>query len=117
MSEVASLENCKRLYELSGWETNIPYDWGVEHQQSLDGLSKKVIQKADFYLYSAGYLLRKLPNQTKLRKAKTMDRYWAYFGNNDKRDSVYADTPEDALALLAIKLFESGVLKKEGRDE
>ena len=29
-------------------------------------------------------------------------------------DPQYGDTPEDAACLLAIKLFEAGVLKREG---
>jgi hypothetical protein len=83
--------------------------------------------------YDAGYLLRKLPetlftgkkNVCDLTVAKTPSCYIADykyrlpFGKGDwlhsyeKAKMTEADTPEDALCLLAIELFEKGILKKE----
>ena len=114
----ANLENCKRLYELSGWEDGklFPVDGG------------------NYPTYSAGYLLRHLPETLDLEKTTVKDLFVAKFPNGyladyryrdphqqnrgggwwhryDKAKEVEADTPEDALCLLAIKLFETGVLK------
>lgn len=123
---VANLENCKRLYELSGWGEDCEFHWlhreifdRIPRQSDLkDGVTEEDYAPA----YSAGYLLRKLPAQFGkrgsnsaecLRLAKGKNKYLAgYIGV----DLVWgfpceADTPEDALCLLAIKLFEEGVLK------
>ena len=89
---VASLENSKRLYELSGWENT---------------------RDAHFDpAYDAGYLLRKFSKRIDvsfdLRNDGTTLRY--YIGGELPTQPIEADTPENALCLLAIKLFEEGVL-------
>lgn len=95
--EVASLSNCKRLFELSEW---IPSETSV--LETSDG----VIPPA----YSAGYLLRKLPDYCPLQRRT--NGTWFIYPNEINPKEITADTPEDALALLAIKLFEEGVLTK-----
>ena len=70
--------------------------------------------------YDAGYLLRKLPRRIDLIQLNE-ERGWlasrtseglqaAQFKSNP---SGVAQTPEDALCLLAIKLFEENILTKE----
>lgn len=124
---VASLELCKELYELSGW----PSELLIWSARSIDGKRRgkhRVIvdqnkQATDSYpAYDLGYLLRKLPallgkrgssSAEGLRLAKDKDKYLAgYIGV----DLVWgfpceADTPEDATCKLAIELFKQGVLK------
>lgn len=118
---VANLENCKRLYELSGWmETSYSYSY-MYTTWKLSQLFSNVHSKKRIPAYDAGYLLRKLsslvgkkygrlylefaqnPNQSK--------QWYCSFVNEDMRFPVgEADTPEDALALLCIKLIEEGIL-------
>lgn len=120
---VASLENCKRLYELSGWEDSL---WHNQVCQARDGAySWSVSDREGGYehypAYSAGYLLRKLPGYAVLKHvdeehAIDGDTFWkAIYQSSIEGKWIEAkgcDTPEDALALLAIRLFEEGVLKK-----
>lgn len=97
---VANLENSKRLYELSRWR---PQLWWLPQ----DG-------------YLLGYLLGKLPRETKIVKGHFQFgdgvRYHAHYSKYDgvtTKTQYYtqlADTPEDAAALLAIKLFEEKIL-------
>ena len=107
MSNTASLENSKRLYELSKWHTG-----SVTEEEWSDPQ------------YTAGYLLRKLPSSTSVNKSSVgySARHRTFDENVNvprlktampARFEVKADTPEDALALLAIKLFEEGILTKE----
>lgn len=112
---VASLENCKRLYELSGWgETDYWYT------QLPDGsyLASDWLDRTEgFAAYDLGYLLRKLNDCH-----TTLTNEWAAGGwravgkaNGEmyvgKQFVQVADNPEDAAALLCIKLIEEGVLK------
>lgn len=106
----ASLENCKKLYELSGWDdllsdgntySDIPR-WGVS----------KVPQ------YPLSYLLRKLPFGSITLGTYKGSWYAQYshetkFKTTDKAKSniEYADTPEDATCLLTIKLIEEKILE------
>lgn len=138
---VASLELCKKLHGLSGWHDTedvwaVNYfldeaprlDWSLQSRSQSIGYPRGKIIPA----YDLGYLLRKLPESTQLRKTKQTegrgrkpgvqpylvscgrlvderpDYYWG------KRNTVIgADTPEDAVAKLAIELFKQGVLQKE----
>jgi hypothetical protein len=97
---VASLELCKALYELSGWA-------GDDSFGDMDS------GKSATPAYDLGYLLRKLPQGTHIVK-NTGDKpdysCWSYLHENV--DTVRADTPEDAACMLAIELFKQGVLKK-----
>ena len=95
---VASLELCKELYELSGWEDTEkvwkytePMSTDVKYGVRKDGdkwcysiqdgpLSSWIPQASAWPAYDLGYLLRKLPfTQVKLRNASNgnHDYYWA----------------------------------------
>lgn len=130
---VASLELCKRLYELSGWG-----DVDFVHQ-SADGQNSFIVcpHERDRKLrqgvaglvefspaYDLGYLLRKL--QYRYPGIGRLDRGWRCMGRledmvtNSKGlviaggalEVAEADTPEDAAAKVAIELFNQGVLKR-----
>lgn len=140
MNEVASLENSKRLYELSNWG-KIKYgdEWegrwywvNPENHQDYTTMDEMHSTMTSIPAYSAGYLLRKLPLFNKfaakdahsgeiidvdfarltLTVADNGQRVACYISKNNNKwyEPQYADTTEDALALLAIKLFEEGVL-------
>lgn len=115
---VASLELCKQLYELSGW------------QDVDESIFSSVTEKLDWIYdapsglwwlpaYDAGYLLRKLPRRIDLIQLHEKRGWLASRSLEGLQAAVFkpnpqgiADTPEDALAQLAIELFKSGVLKK-----
>lgn len=128
MSNTASLENCKRLYELSGWDdTRDYYHSLISHDTKRWSEYKLQDYKPDndfgmrvVPAYDAGYLLRKLPtnsaeaeNNAQFRMTvEYTPRGWkAFYHFGKPMMHEYADTPEDALCLLAIKLFEEGILK------
>lgn len=106
---VSNLENSKRLYEVSGWEP----------EKELEGIKVK----GRIPSYPAGYLLRKLPLELKTpRNGKlylnavedgqdSYTREWRAGYHNGWFE--YDMSPEDALTLLAIKLYEEGILVKE----
>lgn len=102
-----SLEISKRLYELSGWL-----------DPSVNGYSHT--PKAPYY--TVGFLFNKLPTVYReglesfyLGMSKYSDtEYQAYYEGIDtimSPGSPLAETPEDAIGLLAIKMFEEGILK------
>lgn len=124
MSNVASLENCKRLYELSGWEgcwlTHAEWRNGEYVITDLEqAIASGYDQKTP--AYDAGYLLRKLPKRVESQYPDCqlvlypLDSRWisGYEAGQDIHYLSSDDTPEDALTLLAIQLFEQGVLTKE----
>lgn len=106
MTNVASLELCKELYELSGW-SDVTYEyWGVQKRLYL-----KTINATDSDAtpaYDLDYLLRRLNYQLHLQKAgnKWLAKNSAYGNEYGK-----ADTPEDATCKLAIELIKQGVFK------
>lgn len=108
----ASLKNCKRLYELSGWEDN---DIG---SRSYNGVKLSNGKVESITAYDAGYLLRRLPNGSITTPDMNQhgNSHWAEYCTTYPSESglikTHAGTPEDALCLLAIKLFEEGILKK-----
>lgn len=119
---VASLELCKELYELSEWGADGVRVAKYRKNGFLVTWGYMRLMKGEIPAYDLGYLLRKLPAQFGkrgsnsaecLRLAKDKDRYLAgYIGV----DLVWgfpceADTPEDAACKLAIELFKQGVLK------
>lgn len=106
----ASLENCKELYEVSGWL--VP---NMEnHSQAKD---HRVVPA-----YDLGYLLRKLPQEATSKKRggyhylylhHGKQDWYAYYGEIDTTEFMASgDTPEDAACKLAIELFKQGVLTK-----
>jgi hypothetical protein len=120
----ASLELCKELYELSGWDgteakyVNAAHNDPQEYTQlvgDIDGGGYYRVIPA----YDLGYLLRKLPSRIEhdypndLEITKEDDeKYWAAYSHvDDDIISESGDTPEDAACKLAIELFKQGVLK------
>lgn len=103
---VASLELCKELYELSGWappDSDEIYGWDNEQLKT-----KKIVG----YEYDLGYLLRKLqPLEPML---STLGEGWECSALDVGRweANVRELTPEDAACKLAIELFKQGVLEK-----
>lgn len=112
---VASLELCKELYELSGWSSQITHNEPTPSSSLVD-------QVPICPAYDLGYLLRKLPVGSAIDKASD--------GFGARRPPVYgspenvmqpgykaqqtrfpANTPEDATAKLAIELWKQGMLK------
>lgn len=101
---VASLENCKELYKLSGWDdcslmwSNIDVVW-------------RVVKVGDIPAYDLGFLLRKFRAENIVVNLLDVTNRWIAdaggFGTGQ------ADTPEDAACKLAIELFKQGVLDKE----
>lgn len=123
---VASLELCKELYELSGWESDPSYyrEIGKEEWKfspfwfNTLSLKKKSPPFEKVPAYSLGYLLRKLP--TNSATAKMSSSYMAMcdpkFGDLLGKNFAMqheAATPEDATCKLAIELLKQGILKRE----
>lgn len=119
---VASLELCKELFELSGWrnasdqyiQMNDP-DAPIELRSGYDNLSElgnysfSEISPA----YDLGYLLRKLPYLTLTNDYERGTWYCGEYGWYDDIgwiERVEADTPEDAACKLAIELFKQKLL-------
>jgi len=126
--QVASLNLCKELYELSGWNnTEHSYYADPGGLPSLDatGLHHKVAPA-----YDAGFLLRKLPREIEnprgvlMMQARHNGYYYAYTTKTgqewpfDERAVVYQidKTPENALCKLAVELFKAGVLTREAKE-
>lgn len=107
----ASLEHCKELYELSGWEDTEKLhcltcgDITQQGAKINDGRTHESVPA-----YTLGYLLRKLPE---VRVLQMPDNGWNVYTGAEPMADVYADTPEDAACKLAIELFKAGILKKE----
>lgn len=135
---VAAVNHCKKLYELSAWGEQIKKDrldiWGIADdgnasvitQESLAGWPTKLVPA-----YNLGFLLRKLPPNLSavyqeelylMLELDPFDKSWVVQYTNEQYEvpqpplgvtvSAMAKTPEDAACLLAIKLFEEGVLTK-----
>ncbi|MFB9654784.1 hypothetical protein [Pseudarthrobacter oxydans] len=115
---VASLELCKELYELSGW-TGTHAVWHDDTTLSPLACEYEDITVAIHFTpaYDLGYLLRKLPAGTNV--VSTGEDYHCWYQDGDAVSEVTddygagADTPEDAAAKLAIELFKLGLLNKE----
>lgn len=122
----ASLELCKELYELSGWEADNVI-WG-DLLPNEKGFKRPIVG----YEYSLGYLLRKLPSSinlvgkgglrtlglNKLGDNTYMADYWRANAKGVElpwygRLKTGADTPENAACKLAIELFKQGILTRE----
>ena len=114
MSDVASLELSRELYELSGWvDTQL-----AALKENSDGSHSNIWEPQ----YSLGFLIRKLPtylfqddDDWLLTLRPQFNAGWdAYYaGQSDPRARYYqeADTPENAVAKLAIELLKQGILK------
>lgn len=150
MSQVASLEPCRELYELSMWDdTDYGYMEHVERRHGdswTEGTTSLLVESVIAHqihwqpttpnalhtelkaqkcpAYAAGYLLRKLPPQIDgiydLLLSPTSGGKWLvgyYEPDGQDQYETLADTPENALCKLAIKLHKAGVLTKGGGDE
>lgn len=111
---VANLELCKELYELSGWGDTYFWFAGGHLQRNQDP-PRALLSDKTVAAYDLGYLLGKLQS------------YWpmaVYIGGGKQNEwsvsvnSKYhvtpqeADIPENAAAKLAIELFKQGILTK-----
>lgn len=127
---VASLELCRELCELSGWYDQTwwwnydfapngkSYEWRAE--PSMLRFESQPVHTS-IPAYSLGYLLRKLPQTIAphitvwpLSIEYNFDGRWMakYAGEL----CVWADTPENAACKLAIELIKQGVLPKKERN-
>ncbi len=102
---VASLELCKELYELSEWnDPDAPSEYSDDH-------------KFQYSRYTLGYLLRKLPKGCSVYYIHNKDDFYTSEYKHDKAgfltQGTGADTPEDAACKLAIELFKQKVLVKD----
>lgn len=102
---VANLELCKELYELSGWEHDYFWYDDVKNQPFIDQRMQSI--RSISPAYPLGYLLRKLPQPNMVGFADGSAYAMAMGGQHQE-----ADTPEDAACKLAIELFKQGVLKR-----
>lgn len=109
--QVASLELCKELYELSGWSSQITHN---EPTPSSSLVGQVPICPA----YTLGYLLRKLPvtvpnEEVKLNLTRFSENFYtaSYAWEDDFAPYGDGNTPEDAACKLAIELWKQGVLK------
>lgn len=135
---VASLENCKELYELSGWRdcSNTFELWEDSEGKERYTLSRQqMFMKSDLLCpaYDLSYLLRKLPHSTNGGKWRAVlqkewhngngAEYWfasyvhinsmAQFQPISEQKALHiteGDTPEDAVARLCCELIKQGVL-------
>lgn len=125
---VASLELCQNLYELSGWTLRRPeYDiekaWRPTPLASGDNYRLINIgpnTTKDIPAYDLGYLLRKLPAiRLEIWHNGHVVMKWFPDGVASKLDkfkrgiTVEADTPEDAAVKLVMQLFKQKILKRE----
>lgn len=111
---VASVDLCKELFELSGWNNDGSEYRGGSSECWPDGLLR----------YDLGYLLRKLPYRTCIERLPFYYVAWIYesgSGESEDYDDEYdthaqhANTPDDAVCKLAIELFKQGILTKGGK--
>lgn len=118
---VASLELCKTLFELSGWDDTCSA-WDVSDREDMpfENVVKSDEVVFQFYpAYDLGYLLRKLPAAFYVRcgvermiDGKTYrETFYSYYRGGENEIDFYADTPEDAACKLAIELFKQGILE------
>lgn len=120
---VASLELCRELYELSGWAEERQHWWywiNPEDHQDYSANEGRDSQLKNIPAYDAGFLLRNLPLDVEVSKysgRKSTQKYHAtYFESLGTSKSVVirteAHTAEDALCKLCVELFKEGVLTK-----
>jgi hypothetical protein len=131
---VASLDKCKELYELSRWD-DTTYTWyGSPHPERDDfelGPTGAHMDCIEYPAYDLGYLLRRLPqflvnpiSGTKSRLELSPTGYeslntttwcavYADIDGDCLPEAGFEDIPEDAAAKLAVELFKQGILTKQ----
>lgn len=120
--ETAAQELCEELYQLSGWDDTAG-GWEDRDKGYPVFNSSYVVLPS----YDLGYLLRKLPKSEvtdrKLRlmmnapvASRTEKEGWLFYYGIAEGSTLkgFASSPEDAAAKLAIELFKSGILTREG---
>lgn len=134
---VASLELCKELFALSGWDGS-HFTWVTKTEGKVIGTFP--VERGQYSAneicdaYDLGYLRRKVPDEVAVMKASHSyrdshpapeDGYffavnnhgswaWSEDGGGAKGlIETYASTPENAACLLAIELFRRGTITKE----
>lgn len=117
-----SFEMSKELFERSGWTGTEKYwykNWLNQNRWQIGHLGEA--EEENYPAYDLGYLLRKLPPLGYKDDDPIADSWltlelaggkW-FCGHKGWRDTIEADTPEDAACILAIRLFEQDVLKGE----
>lgn len=116
----SSKELSEELFKLSGWDETLAgakerwvelpdKSWELLRLSDVgaNGLDKQLWFKG-IPAYTAGFLLRKLPDPRLYR----IGNKW-FVRNTEYGNDYKADTPEDCLALLAINLLKEGILQKE----
>lgn len=98
---VASLKNCKELYELSGWDENPVDPFG--NTIILVDINKI------YPRYTLSFLINKLKPDIELFYMKGRSLWRCRVA---PKFDVLATSPENAAAKLAIELFKQGVLTK-----
>jgi hypothetical protein len=115
----ASLEQCKELYKLSGWkETDYFYQF-IEYSDLSTGyyLTNPALESplhaTAYPAYDLGYLLRRLPKDFSLQPIIGASWHIEYSSRSHPGNIIkQADTPEDAVCMMAIELFKRGILKR-----
>lgn len=124
---VASLDLCKELYELSGWQTENNYHMNFDMPVVL---MASVNPDGTYYeagvcpAYDLGYLLRKLPAYFEGYQlivavgvgVGTANTWQAGFYLPSKKTGRHIQidvSPEDAACKLAIELFKQKILTRE----
>lgn len=110
--QVASLELCKTLFELSGWSEPVNAYWYADglYNEYQTAPETELVSPA----YDLGYMLRKLPQPRSLTETYLDPRTLGWKASCREFDGL-AETPEDAAAKLCIALFKQGILKREAR--
>jgi hypothetical protein len=109
MTYTANIELCQELYELSGWKgiDNVSYRLVEGKPVATNAFDDRVIDETA--LYDLGYLVRKFVGNggIELRYGDKVCEATSHMW------TAHAQTPEDAVALLAIHHFNTGVFKRE----
>jgi len=121
MTNVASLELCKELYELSGWDETEKWHDGYCDEPAWFYIDNITPTNKDTPAYDLGYLLRKIGDRhIRLERpydsGQPVNRWGAtyYDGTIDGYLIEADDTPEDAVCRLAIELIKQGVIPAGG---
>lgn len=120
---VASLELCKQLYEVSGYDgTDLIY---IDHETlGLEVFGREITNQlghGSAYIceaYDLGFLLRELPPYVAIYKQN--EKWWSWDIRENHPlawNSVDAKTPEDCACKLVIRLINQGILKPESEGQ
>jgi hypothetical protein len=120
---IASLELCKELYELSGWVlTEKMWCYGGRSEGKFSNGWVLIASDEDsinqghgILAYDLGYLLRKLPAKEWHINYYPHQSYRAILFDSEGGTEyvLVADISEDAACKLCIELFKQGILTKE----